>query len=61
MEKDIDKLKKAIEQFIEKYTIKTLKINTDINCRSKINDDNPQKWVIEYKSKVEKIDINLTK
>lgn len=61
MEKEIDKLKKDIESFIRKYKLKTLKINTKIEYHSKLNTENPEKWITEYYSTVEKIDINLTK
>ena len=59
--RDIEKIKKLIESFIEKYQIKTLKINTSIEYHSKLNTENPKKWVTEYYSTVNRIDINLTK
>ena len=61
MEKDIDKIKDMIKRFIEKYQVKTLKIKTDISHSSKINSENPEKWIVEHYSTVNKIDINLTK
>lgn len=61
MEKEIDKIKDILEKFIEKYQIKTLKINTSIEYHSKLNTENPKKWVTEYYSTVNRIDINLTK
>lgn len=61
MEKDIEKLKREIESFIIKYKLKTFEVNTDIYYFSRINDDNSQKWITEYHSKIQKIDINLTK
>lgn len=61
MEKEIDKIKDILEKFIKKYNIKTLKINTKIDYHSSLNTDNPDKWVVEYSSIVQKIDINLTK
>ena len=70
MEKEIDKIKDILEKFIEKYQIKTLKINTSIEYHSKLNtenpkkwvtEENPKKWVTEYYSTVNRIDINLTK
>ena len=61
MEKDIKRIKDTIQQFIEKYNIKTLKIRTDISYSSKLNTTNPEKWVTEDYSTVNTIDINLTK
>lgn len=61
MEQDIEKLKQDIKEFIEKYKLKSLKISTSIAHHSRINDSNSKNWVIEYFSKVEKIDVNLTK
>lgn len=50
-----------LTEFIEKYQVKTLKINTKIGYHSKLNTDNPEKWITEYYSTVNKIDVNLTK
>lgn len=61
MEKDIDEIKNIITEFIEKYAIKALKVNTKIECHAKINNDNPKKWIIEQYSKVNDIDVNLIK
>lgn len=61
MEKEIEKLKEEITKFIEKYQLKTLKINTKIEYHSKVNTENSQKWITEYYSTVDKVDINLTK
>lgn len=61
MEKEIELIKTMLTEFIEKYQIKTLKINTKISYHSKLNTDNPEKWITEYYSTVNKIDINLTK
>lgn len=61
MEKEIESIKTMLTEFIEKYQIKTLKINTKIGYHSKLNTDNPEKWITEYYSAVNKIDINLTK
>ena len=61
MEKEIEKIKEEIEEFVERYQLKTLKINTKISYHSKLNTENPKKWTTEYYSTVEKIDINLTK
>ena len=61
MEKDIENLKIEIKKFIEKYKIKTFKVNTKVGYHSRLNTENPEKWITEYYSKVEKIDINLTK
>lgn len=57
MEKDIDKIKNMITQFIEKYEIKTFKVKADITYTSKFEED----WNIKHISKVNEIDINLTK
>ncbi len=61
MEKEIKLIKTMLTEFIEKYQIKTLKINTKIGYHSKLNTDNPEKWITEYYSTVNKIDVNLTK
>lgn len=61
MEKEIELIKTMLTEFIEKYQIKTLKINTKIGYHSRLNTDNPEKWITEYYSTVNKIDINLTK
>ncbi len=61
MEKELENIKDILTNFIEKYQLKTLKINTKIEYHSKINAENPQKWKVEYYSTVNKIDINLTK
>lgn len=61
MEKDIEKIKTLITEFIEKYQIKTLKLNTNITYRSKLNTENKEKWITQNYSVVNKIDINLTK
>lgn len=61
MEKEIEKIKETLTNFIKKYQLKTLKINTKIEYHSKMNNENPDKWKKEYYSKVNKIDINLTK
>lgn len=59
MENEIKEIKKIIEDFIVKHTLKKLIIKADINYRSKINDSNPQKWVVEYYSTVNDIDIEI--
>lgn len=61
MEKDLEEMKNILKRFIEKYQLKTLKINTKISHHSKLNTENSQKWTTEYYSIVNKIDINLTK
>lgn len=61
MEKELDKIKSMITHLIEKYQLKTLKINTKIGYHSRLNTENPKRWITEYYSTVEKIDINLTK
>lgn len=61
MEKEIESIKTRLTEFIEKYQIKTLKINTKIGYHSRLNTDNPEKWITEHYSTVNKIDINLTK
>lgn len=61
MEKELENIKNILTEFIEKYQLKTLKINTKIEYHSKLNSENPKKWVTEYYSTVNKIDINLTK
>lgn len=61
MEKEIERIKNILTQFIEEYQLKTLKINTKIEYHTKLNTENPQKWKTENYSTVNKIDINLTK
>lgn len=61
MEKDLEEIKKILTVFIERYQLKTLKINTKISYHSRLNTENTQKWITEYYSEVNKIDINLTK
>lgn len=61
MENELENIKKILEHFIEKYQLKTLKINTKIEYHSRLNTENPQKWITENYSTVNKIDINLTK
>ena len=61
MEKDLEKIKNILTQVIEKYQLKTLKINTQIEYHSRLNTENSEKWTTEYYSTVNKIDINLTK
>lgn len=61
MEKELENIKEILTEFIERYQLKTLKINTKIEYHSKINNENPNKWIVENYSKVKKIDINLTK
>lgn len=61
MEKELENIKEILKQFIEKYQLKTLKINTKIKYHSRLNIENLDKWKKEYYSKVNKIDINLTK
>lgn len=61
MEKELEKIKKTLTEFIEKYQLKTLKINTKIEYHSRFNTQDDQKWKIENYSTVDKIDINLTK
>lgn len=61
MEKEIELIKTMLTEFIEKYQVKTLKINTKIGYHSKLNTDNPEKWITEYYSTVNKIDVNITK
>lgn len=61
MEKDLEKLKDEITRIVEKYQLKTFKINTKISCHSRLNTENEKKWTTEYYSTIEKIDINLTK
>lgn len=61
MEKDLEFIKTILTDFIEKYQLKTLKINTKIEHHSKLNTENSEKWTTEYYSIVNKIDINLTK
>lgn len=61
MEKELEKIKNILIHFITKYQLKTLKINTKIDYHSRLNTENPEKWKTEYYSRVNKIDINLTK
>lgn len=61
MEKELEQIKSMLTVFIEKYQLKTLKINTKIEYRSRFNTKDEQKWKIENYSTVDKIDINLTK
>lgn len=61
MENELEEIKNVLTDFIKKYKIKTLKINTKISHHSRFNTENSQKWIMEYYSEVEKIDINLTK
>lgn len=61
MEKELEEIKDILTEFIEKYQLKTLKINTKISYHSRFNTENSQKWTTEYYSEVNKIDINLTK
>jgi len=61
MEKDLELIKTMITDFIETYQLKTLKINTNISYHSRLNTENPKKWITENYSTVNKIDINLTK
>lgn len=61
MEKELENIKNNLTNFIEKYKLKTLKINTKIGYHSKFDEKNSEKWILEYYSTVEKIDINLTK
>lgn len=37
MEKELENIKKTLTQFIEKYQLKTLKINTKIEYHSRLN------------------------
>lgn len=41
MENEIEKIKKILTDFIEKYQLKTLKINTNISYHSRLNTENP--------------------
>lgn len=61
MEKELENIKEILINFIEKYQLKTLKINTSISYHSIFNTENPKKWTTENYSTVNKIDINLTK
>lgn len=61
MEKELENIKKTLTQFIEKYQLKTLKINTKIEYYSRLNTKDDSKWEVENYSTVNKIDINLTK
>lgn len=61
MEKELENIKEILTNFIEKYELKTLKINTKISYHSRLNTENPKKWITENYSTVNKIDINLTK
>lgn len=61
MEKELEEIKNRLKGFIEKYQLKTLKINTKIEYHSRLNTENPNKWITENYSTVNKIDINLTK
>ena len=61
MEKELENIKKTLTQFIEKYQLKTLKINTKIEYHSRLNTKDDLKWEVENYSTVNKIDINLTK
>ena len=61
MEKELEEIKNILTIFIEKYQLKTLKINTKIECHSRFNTTNNSKWKVENYSTVDKIDINLTK
>lgn len=61
MENELENIKEILTDFIEKYKLKSLKINTDISYHSRLNTENPKKWITENYSTVNKIDINLTK
>ena len=61
MEKELEKIKNELTNFIQKYQLKTLKINTKIEYHSRLNTVDPNKWITENYSTVNKIDINLTK
>ena len=61
MENELEEIKNNLKNFIMKYQLKSLKINTKIEYHSRLNTDNSQKWIVENYSTVEKIDINLTK
>lgn len=61
MEKELENIKKTLTQFIEKYQLKTLKINTKIEYHSRLNTKDDSKWEVENYSTINKIDINLTK
>lgn len=59
MEEEIKELKKTIEEFIIKHTLKNFKVKADIDYHSKLNDSNPKKWVTEYYSTVSNIDVEI--
>lgn len=59
MEEEIKELKKNIENFIIKHTLKNFKAKADIDYHSKLNDSNPKSWVTEYYSTVSNIDIEI--
>ena len=59
MEEEIKELKKIIENFIIKHTLKNFKVKADIDYHSKLNDSNPKKWIIEYYSTVSNIDVEI--
>ena len=61
MENELENIKEMLTKFIEEYQLKTLKINTNISYHSRLNTENPKKWITENYSTVNKIDINLTK
>lgn len=61
MEKELENIKEILTDFIKKYQLKALKINTDISYHSRLNTENPSRWINENYSTVNKIDINLTK
>lgn len=59
MEEEIKELKKIIKEFIIKHTLKSFKVKADIDYHSKLNANNPQKWVVEYYSTVSNIDVEI--
>lgn len=59
MEEDIKRLKKEIKDFIVKYTLKDFKVRAEIEYHSKLNANNPKKWVQEFYSTVTNIDIEI--
>lgn len=61
MEKELENIKELLTNFIKKYQLKTLKINTNISYHSRLNTENSKKWITENYSTIDKIDINLTK
>lgn len=61
MENELEGIKNILKNFVEKYQLKTLKINTKIEYHTRLNTENPKKWITENYSTVNKIDINLTK